>query len=238
MDERTQLLELYNKLAVKPDVDLRTVSNAHLLASILKRLDELQIEQHALGQTQLPDSMAFPGQTINLLDTARAQAEPFWAELTQFNNLLKKEFTRRRQIMITRLDCTVESFKWKSSGPDTSKSTDKDCDINKTIHDTYEASRLRLQPAPNVTLAHLLAARAPDADLWLNGVVSTNQVDFPKSNIVADVSESSSLKKVIIPAVPDRGGRPSEIRAPLRESFSGQRRQANNQRGNNRGRRR
>jgi len=179
----------------------------------------------------LNDSLAFPLEArkrVNMIE-----ANSLWHKLDKFNDQLRQDFTCRRQMLLKRLDCTVESFKWKGSASKANhgcsgdqKGTTKS--LNDRIHEAYETIRVKLKDEPQVGLPHLLAARESECDRLLNEKISSRGIDcmiaYGKSVKNKEVpSESVNLKKVIIPHVPDRGGRADEHRPPPKETL-GQRR--------------
>lgn len=186
---------------------------------------------------QFPDSLAFPNSVRNSQNlTENVQ---LWKNLRKFNDLLKNDYSCRRQMLINRLDCTVESFKWKSSeirkqahleAAEGKKSHKDKKSLNDLIHEKYDQARIGLANEPQITISHLLALRETECDNLLNSVVSTKSVDCQvlykptKQQRQDNTGQLVNLKQVIIPEVPDRGGRTEEMRMPSKESFSQQRR--------------
>lgn len=177
-----------------------------------------------IDSERICDSLAFPEKTRcnrNLMTKPE-----LWDNLKQFNDILKLDYSSRRQMLLNRLDCTVESFKWKAANKAAEPASDKNSPLNDLIHEKYEKARMHLRDEPNITLSHLLAVRETESDTLLNSVASScgtdGKVVYKEGS--KGQGELISLKQVVIPAVPDRGGRTGEIRAPAKESFSQQRR--------------
>lgn len=228
MAERKELLAMA-KLLGREDTCLQNKTDLELLKIIVAQVES---NKDPLNLLDFEDSLAFPQATRDKIQLIGAGH--LWSQLDSFNDQMRQDYTCRRQMLLRRLDCTVESFKWKGSttsssnsasglgaAGDGSDSTTKT--LNDQIHECYEKARIRLKEEPQVTLAHLLAARETGCDKLLNGVVSTNNVDCKITYRASNSSEVVNLKQVIIPHVPDRGGRVDEHRAPPKETFAHQR---------------
>lgn len=259
MSERNDLVAICKQLAITTDQEATNKTDIELLRSVVSRLQQLESTnltntppetdgrrlKAVLAHNSLPDSLAFPARhraRIKLIE-----ATDHWSGLKRFNDLLKQDHACRRQMLLNRLDCTIESFKWKGSEKNSneqsgSKGADKPS-LNDVIQDKYERARRGLREEPQVSIGHLLAIRETECDKLLNSVVSTRNIDCQVrySNIrrigqnkqLHEPSGLVNLKQIIIPDVPDRGGRPGEIRAPTKESFH----QQNRARGGRGGRR-
>lgn len=209
--ERKDLIEVY-KLLASPDELLQRdehwlngKTDIELLKSIVDKLNQ---QDDLVGDPLLPCRSSS-------VSTKSAPRE-LWTELDKFNNSLRQNFTCRRQMQLNRLDCTVESFKWKST---------EHSETNDKIHQIYDQIRISLKPEPSVTMSHLLALRLNDCDTLLNEIVSSTKttdckIIYSQGREESAESKGVNLKQVIIPDVPDRGGRPEEIRAPQRDSFA------------------
>lgn len=186
---------------------------------------------------RFPDSLAFPKPVRDSQNLS--ENHQLWKDLRKFNDLLRNDYSCRRQMLISRLDCTVESFKWKSSevrkqahleAAEDKKSHKDKKSLNDLIHEKYDQARVGLVNEPQITISHLLALRETDCDSLLNSVVSTKSVDCQvlykptKQQRQNNTGQLVNLKQVIIPEVPDRGGRTDEMRMPSKETFSQQRR--------------
>lgn len=125
-----------------------------------------------------------------------------WVTINNIVELLNEEFNIRRSMLLTRLDVTVQSFQW----PDRLKNKKKD------LENIYSTKLDFIKKLPNFSMADFLLARE---DLTI----------FEKtSSTLALQNTNSSVNKVIIGQVPDRGGRPSEQQAPPPEMPSWQQR--------------
>lgn len=198
MTAQEDLLDICRLLSID---ETQGCNQTQLLRAILSKLNSKSRELEPLEESKLPDPLAFPA---DLGESVR-NCDVFWDELGKYNDVLKQEFSRRREILLCRLDCTVESFKWKAT------EQHGVVDTNTKIHDKYEEARHKgLKEMPDSMLSRLLAARSTDCDKLLNCVVSsTTGVDCL---IKGNTKSVESLKKVMIPNVPDRGGRVDEIR--------------------------
>jgi len=116
-----------------------------------------------------------------------------WTQLMHINQFLTDDFQMRRELLLTRLDVTVQSFKWAES---MKKS-------NNEITSIYQKYRKDLPVRPNVKLFKILSAR--DDLLRQEKTCSTR------------IMTKSHLHKIIIPKPPDRGGRTYELEAPPAE---------------------
>lgn len=222
MEERKDLIALCANLKVGSPIDIDNLTNNDLLKLILQKLN---------GQSSidnLPDSLAFPQAARDRLKSIDHCQH--WDRLKTFNDLLRQDYSYRRQMLLNRLDCTIESFTWKASEKSTQPSQAPSKTQNKQstddlVHERYNKARAELHVEPDVTLGLLLATRETDCDKMLNGIVGSRGLD---SKLTLDHTDSSgklvNLKQINIPDVPDRGGRPNEIRAPAKESFAHQRR--------------
>jgi protein FAM98B len=76
-------------------------------------------------------------------------SEDQWKKLMEINQLLCEDFQMRRELLLTRLDVTVQSFKWA----DRLKSS------NQEIATIYQIQRRQLSSKPGVKLFMLLSAR-------------------------------------------------------------------------------
>lgn len=72
-----------------------------------------------------------------------------WKKLMLINDTLCEDFQMRRELLLTRLDVTVQSFKW----------ADRLKQNNQEIANVYQSKRRELSLKPSVKLYMLLAAR-------------------------------------------------------------------------------
>nr|XP_023026562.1 protein FAM98B isoform X1 [Leptinotarsa decemlineata] len=129
-------------------------------------------------------------------------SEKQWGILNGVQNDLNKEYRIRREMLLTRLDVTIQSFQWSD------RTRGKDDLFEKVYHE----NRKLLKVDPDVDLSDLIAARTDIA------------IIEKTSNSSVRKNTRSQLNKVIIGQVPDRGGRTSEIAPPPPEMPSWQQR--------------
>lgn len=122
----------------------------------------------------------------------KALSEKEWKQLESAFNEMFEEYRLRRETLITRLECTIQSFEWSDR-----LKTKRD-----VIQSTYRPKRESLKVKPDVKLADFLAART-----------SLLQVE-KTSNASVRKNTQTDVNKVIIGQVPDRGGRPNEQQPP------------------------
>jgi len=127
---------------------------------------------------------------------------PQWATLEDYYKELQVDYKMRREMLLKRLDVTVQSFHWKGQ---------KEKEINRE----FEKRRLSMKQNPNVLLSDVFAARR---DLAIVEKTSSSSVRKNTRSKVNDVK---------IGRVPDRGGRPDEVEPPPPEMPSWQQRQGN-----------
>lgn len=125
-----------------------------------------------------------------------------WKYINSIIELLNEEFNIRRSMLLTRLDVTVQSFKW----PDRLKNK------KQKLEEIYQTKLDLINKLPNFSTSDFLCARE---DLAI--VEKT-------SSTLAIQNTNSSVNKVMIGRVPDRGGRPNEQQAPPPEMPSWQQR--------------
>ncbi|XP_054000222.1 protein FAM98B isoform X2 [Hylaeus anthracinus] len=115
-----------------------------------------------------------------------------WKDLQLLQQELHDEYRMRRDMLLKRLDVTVQSFLWSD------RVKCRETEINKQ----YEDTRKFLSAEPDITFADLLAARD---DIAL--MEKTSNASVRKNT-------RSEINSVIIGTVPDRGGRPYEQEPP------------------------
>nr|SVE75144.1 EOG090X06T3 [Daphnia dolichocephala] len=130
----------------------------------------------------------YPG--LPLLKTALTEKQ--WFQLHQLLAELNKDYKLRREMLLTRLDVTVLSFTWS---PNVKTKLDE-------VSAIYQPLRSKMQAEPKVTISRLLSAR--------------EDVAYEEKTSSAAVREKTKtpLQRMLIGAVPDRGGRPTEQRRP------------------------
>jgi hypothetical protein len=229
--ERKELLRIHSLLVAgrqAPD-ELDTATNSNdleLLRSVLAL-----VRQSKSLTDQLDESLAFDSETRRLMTDERALAEvqqQLWQPLDKFDDQLRRDYTCRRQMLLSRLDCTIESFKWKGANNAPPKGG-KAKSMNEQIHEVYDRARLNMKDEPQVSISHLLAVRQSDCDRLLNGIVGGStgldcMISYGNKGSTQS-GELVNLKHVIIPNVPDRGGRTDDRPPPPKETFGQQRAQ-------------
>lgn len=125
-----------------------------------------------------------------------------WKYINNIIELLNEEFNIRRTMLLTRLDVTVQSFKW----PDRMKNK------KHKLEEIYQTKLNLINQLPSFSTSDFLSARE---DLAIVEKTSSK---------LAILNTNSSINKVMIGQVPDRGGRPNEQQAPPPEMPSWQQR--------------
>ncbi|CAH0393310.1 unnamed protein product [Bemisia tabaci] len=125
-----------------------------------------------------------------------------WFRLAKIQTELHTDYTIRREMLLKRLDVTVLSFEW----------SDKLKSKAQVITQSYTPKRQALTLEPNISIADVLAARD---DLTI--IEKTSSASVRRNT-------QSSINKVVIGQVPDRGGRPHEQQPPPPEMPSWQQR--------------
>ncbi|XP_028920793.1 protein FAM98C [Ornithorhynchus anatinus] len=150
-----------------------------------------QLFQELLAKISAPLSLVPPGHLAPLLTSSLDSAR--WAVLGEIDRSLRAEYRCRRRMLLTRLDLTAASFHWAERAQAQSAAL------------TARLAPLRraLCPEPGVSLAHLLAARADLSRL------------VPATSPASRAATSCPVNKILMGTVPDRGGRPNELEAPM-----------------------
>ncbi|CAG9824462.1 unnamed protein product [Phaedon cochleariae] len=115
-----------------------------------------------------------------------------WEILNGVQDDLNKDYKIRREMLLTRLDVTIQSFQW----------SDKTKGKEDLFEKIYYDKRKLLKVEPDIDISDLLAART---DIAIIEKTSSSSVRR---------NTRTQLNKVIIGQVPDRGGRTSEIAPP------------------------
>ncbi|CAB3980219.1 FAM98A [Paramuricea clavata] len=110
-----------------------------------------------------------------------------WAQVEQINRTLSREYSLRRQTLLTRLDVTVRSFQWSEQGK---KKQD-------AISSDFQPIRTSLEVQAPVSIADVLAARTD-----LTKVTKTSSGALREKTKCA-------INRILIGKVPYRGGKPS-----------------------------
>ncbi|KRT82734.1 hypothetical protein AMK59_3513 [Oryctes borbonicus] len=125
-----------------------------------------------------------------------------WHILNQVLQDLHTEYTIRREMLLKRLDCTIQSFQW----------SDKMKGKDEMITSVYTEKRKQLRVEPNVSMSDLISAREDLAIIEKTSSASVRR------------NTKSAINRVIIGNVPDRGGRTNELAPPPPEMPSWQQR--------------
>ncbi|CAL8072480.1 unnamed protein product [Orchesella dallaii] len=127
-----------------------------------------------------------------------------WSQIDKYFEELTTDYQKRREMLLKRLDVTVQSFHWS----DRLKGQKE-----KQINEQFQKHRPQLNSNPKVKICDVIAARA---DLPI--VEKTASASVRKNT-------KSAVNNVVIGRVPDRGGRTDEIQPPPPEMPPWQQRQ-------------
>ncbi|CAF1004687.1 unnamed protein product [Adineta steineri] len=119
-------------------------------------------------------------------------SENQWNQIHKINKILYGDYKTRRELLLKRLDVTIQSFKW----------ADRLKDKNDEISNAFMSKRKALSAEPNVKIEDIMAAR--DDLCHMEKTCGTKEMALTRSK----------LHKILIPKVPDRGGRTTELSAP------------------------
>ncbi|XP_030374466.1 protein FAM98B [Scaptodrosophila lebanonensis] len=143
-----------------------------------------------------------------LLKTSKSLTDAQWRMLEAMHKDLDMEYNLRREMMLTRLEATVQSFQWSES----MKHREKE------INDRFQRKMLQLglikYGGEDTNIVALLAARS---DLAV--IEKTSSANVRKNT-------ASKIQKHVIGNVPDRGGRAHEHAPPPPEMPSWQQQRA------------
>ncbi|XP_071080834.1 protein FAM98B-like [Haliotis cracherodii] len=115
-----------------------------------------------------------------------------WEQVLKVNMALCEEYKLRRDMLIKRLDVTIQSFKW----------SDKAKHNEDKIAKVYQPIRKQLVSKTNIGVPQILAARD---DL--------TQIQKTSSGEAREKTKCA-INRVLIGRVPDRGGRTTELEPP------------------------
>uniref|UniRef100_G5E732 Family with sequence similarity 98 member C n=1 Tax=Loxodonta africana TaxID=9785 RepID=G5E732_LOXAF len=146
-------------------------------------------ELHAKVISELLPSLP-PGSMQPLL--SYSLDAPRWEALESLSQL-RDQYGCRRRLLLKRLSCTTSSFHW----------SDRAKAQGKAMKATLIPVREPLSPESDVSVAHVLAARADLSRL------------VPATSKAARQGTCCAVNKVLMGDVPDRGGRPGELEAPM-----------------------
>lgn len=137
-----------------------------------------------------------------------------WLKIEKIHAALDQEYNLRRKMLMTRLDVTIQSFKWSD------KIKGKEKDINEKFAYKTQVLDKMVKGEHRTDIVALLAARDK-----LAIIEKTSSANVRKNT-------KSKLQRHIIGRVPDRGGRALDQQRPPPEMPSWQKRQPG---GNDRG---
>jgi Protein of unknown function (DUF2465) len=162
------------------------ISADALFVKINSRLDET-LRNIPDGQKRIGNSLFNPKNSLN---------DNQWAKIEQIQKTLEEEYNLRRKMLSTRLDVTVQSFKWS----DNIKGKEKD--INEKYSTRQQTLDKLAKGEHRTDIVALLAAREN-----LAIIEKTSSANVRKNT-------KSKLQRHIIGRVPDRGGRALECQKP------------------------
>lgn len=148
-----------------------------------------------------------------LIGAGKSWSVDQWTDLEKRHVELDQEYDLRREMLLTRLDCTVQAFNWSE------RLKPKQGQILGTYRAKLDVLETMLKGGSNTDIVALLAAR----DLLLA---------IEKASSAAVLKNTKSkIQRHIIGSVPDRGGRAWEHAAPAPEMPSWQKQRATRGRG-------
>ncbi|XP_040832307.1 protein FAM98C [Ochotona curzoniae] len=150
---------------------------------------QLLRELHAKISELLP---SLPPESMQPLLSQLLDA-PRWEALETLSQRLTEQYRCRRCLLLRRLDLTTSAFHW-------SERAEAQGEAMKAV---LTPIREVLTPDSTVSIAHVLAARADLSRL------------VPATSMAARRGTCCAINKVLMGAVPDRGGRPNELEAPM-----------------------
>ncbi|XP_004715897.1 protein FAM98C [Echinops telfairi] len=118
---------------------------------------------------------------------------PRWEALESLSRSLRDQYCCRRCLLLRRLDLTTSAFHWSERAKAKGEA----------MKAVLTPIRGVLTPDSEVSIAHVLAARADLSRL------------VPATSVAARRGTCCAINKVLMGNVPDRGGRPSELEAPM-----------------------
>ncbi|ELV13959.1 Protein FAM98C [Tupaia chinensis] len=157
-----------------------------------KRKKEAMPEEVGMGEkiSELLPSLP-PGSMQPLL--SHPLDAPRWEALESLSHSLRDQYCCRRCLLLKRLDLTTSAFHWSNRAEAQGKA----------MKAALIPIREVLTPESDVSIAHVLAARADLSRL------------VPATSMAARQGTCCAINKVLMGNVPDRGGRPGELEAPM-----------------------
>lgn len=148
-----------------------------------------------------------------LMSTSKPLTDAQWRVLETMHRDLDAEYNLRRQMMLTRLEATVQSFQWSES------MKNRQNEIGERFQRKLKETEKLQYGGDDTNIVALLAARS---DLAI--IEKTSSVNVRKNT-------ASKIEKHVIGSVPDRGGRANEHAPPPPEMPSWQQQRAGGQGG-------
>ncbi|XP_012903131.1 protein FAM98C isoform X2 [Mustela putorius furo] len=161
-------------------------------------LQELHCPDRALCGGEGAAALRDPGACLRLLRFLQPLLSfpldaPRWEALESLCQRLGDQYCCRRCLLLKRLDLTTSSFHW----------SDRAEAQGEAMKAVLIPIREALTPESDVSIAHVLAARADLSRL------------VPATSKAARQGTCCAINKVLMGNVPDRGGRPNELEAPM-----------------------
>ncbi|XP_019606896.2 protein FAM98C isoform X1 [Rhinolophus sinicus] len=122
---------------------------------------------------------------------------PRWEALESLCQSLRDQYCCRRCLLLKRLDLTTSAFHWSDRAEVWAKAQ------GEAMKAVLIPVREALTPESDISIAHILAARADLSRL------------VPATSKAARQGTCCAINKVLMGNVPDRGGRPNELEAPM-----------------------
>ncbi|XP_078314757.1 protein FAM98A-like [Crassostrea virginica] len=210
LDYLTSELQTAQILAVKKPQELRTTSSDGATQSGGNESDiarHLKLMLIALGFPKPPANInsfqlfskvetkvnelvsKHPGVMSKPLLKARL-SDKQWEQIMKINDSLVREYTTRREMILKRLDVTIQSFMWSEAA----KKRENE------VASVYQPIRKLLKASCELSVADILAAR--------------EDLTYLHKTSSGDSRMRCAINKVKIPKVPDRGGRVWEQEPP------------------------
>ena len=167
-----------------------------------ENITPLQLWEKVTAKVQEQMSKGAPDLLGKPLMSKQVLTEDQWEQIQTIAEGLNADYSLRRKMLLTRMDATIQSFTW----------SDRIKGREGEVGDMYRARRQLMSEAPGVMVSDLLAAREDEA------------IMEAVSGSGARQHTRTSINKVLIGAVPDRGGRTETMAAPPPEMPSWQQR--------------
>jgi len=113
--------------------------------------------------------------------------------LEEINAALKEEYKGRQEVLLKRLDVTLQTFLWSE------KAKENKSDMKATIESWRQ--RIMTRGAPNFTVFDVVAAQ--------DDLLQIRKTSYKPPSLLSKTEET--LKKIVIGDVPDRGGRVGKL---------------------------